>query len=68
MQGRLYMCSQGETLDEQLARRHEILECHEHAAAMACARQKPGKLPLVKGPGTALDEDDDTAEDTICAL
>lgn len=66
MEGRLYTWSQGETLDELLARRDEILQRHE--AAMARAKQKRGNLPLVEVLGAALDEDDDTAACTVCAL
>jgi 3'-phosphoadenosine 5'-phosphosulfate sulfotransferase (PAPS reductase)/FAD synthetase len=62
MTGRQYTWSQGETLDDLLARRDEILE--RHREALQRARERKRDLPLVD----ALDEDDDTMACTVCAL
>jgi hypothetical protein len=66
MAGRQYTWSQGETLDELLARRDEILERHREAIDRAKARQRD--LPLVDALAEALDEEDDTMACTVCAL
>lgn len=66
MQDRTYTWSQGETLDELLARRDEILQRHYEAVERAKSRQRD--LPLVAALESALDEDDDTAACTVCAL
>ena len=66
MQGRTYTWSQGETLDDLLARRDEILQRHYEAMERAKSRQRD--LPLVAALESALDEDDDTAACTVCAL
>ncbi len=66
MQGRQYTWSGGETLDELLARRDEILERHRDAIKRAKERKKD--LPLVDALSEALDEEDDTMACTVCAL
>lgn len=66
MRGRTYTWSQGETLDELLARRDEILE--RHYAAMERAKNSQKDLPLVDALSSAFDEDDDTDACTMCAL
>ena len=66
MQGRAYTWSPGETLDELLERRDEIMEKHE--AAMERARKRRKNIPLVEVLSGALDEDDDSAACTVCAL
>lgn len=66
MQGREYTWSGGETLEELLARRDEILERHEEA--MERARSKQRNLPLVEALDSALAEDDDALPCTVCAL
>lgn len=66
MQGRQYTWSQGETLEELIARRDEIISRHEEALERARKSQK--NLPLVDALSQALDEDDDTPPCTMCAL
>jgi 3'-phosphoadenosine 5'-phosphosulfate sulfotransferase (PAPS reductase)/FAD synthetase len=66
MTGRQYTWSQGETLDDLLARRDEILERHREAIQRAKERKRD--LPLVDALDAALDEDDDTMACTVCAL
>lgn len=66
MEGREYTWSGGETLEELLARRDEILE--RHREAMERARSKQRNLPLVDALDAALAEDDDTLPCTVCAL
>jgi 3'-phosphoadenosine 5'-phosphosulfate sulfotransferase (PAPS reductase)/FAD synthetase len=66
MTGRQYTWSQGETLDELLARRDEILE--RHRGAIARARSSQRNLPLVEALDSALAEDDDEMACTVCAL
>lgn len=66
MQGKAYTWSQGETLDELIARRDEIMERHE--AALQRAKESRKNLPLVEALDTALDEDDDSSPCTVCAL
>jgi 3'-phosphoadenosine 5'-phosphosulfate sulfotransferase (PAPS reductase)/FAD synthetase len=66
MSGRQYTWSQGETLDDLLARRDEILERHREAIRRAKERKRD--LPLVDALDEALDEDDDTMACTVCAL
>ncbi|MBJ8348844.1 phosphoadenosine phosphosulfate reductase family protein [Antrihabitans sp. YC2-6] len=62
MKGRAYTWSQGETLDELLARRSEIMT--QHNAALERAKKSRRNLPLF----VALDEDDDTMPCAVCAL
>lgn len=66
MQGRDYTWSPGETLDELLERRDEIMEKHE--AAMERARRDRRNLPLIEVLSGALDEDDDQDACVVCAL
>lgn len=66
MQGRAYTWSPGETLDELLKRRNEIMEKHE--AAMERARKRRRNVPLVEVLSGALDEDDDSTGCTVCSL
>lgn len=66
MAGRQYTWSGGETLDELLARRDEILE--NHRAAVARAKARKHNLPLVDALAEALDEEDDTQACTVCAI
>ena len=66
MKGREYTWSGGETLEELLARRDEILERHNEAMERARARRK--NLPLVDALDEALAEDDDSLPCTVCAL
>lgn len=58
--------SQGETLDQLLARRDEIMTRHEEA--LDRARASTRNLPLVEALGQALDEDDDSDACTVCAI
>jgi 3'-phosphoadenosine 5'-phosphosulfate sulfotransferase (PAPS reductase)/FAD synthetase len=66
MRGRTYTWSGGETLDQLIERRDEIMERHE--IAMERARKTRRNLPLVEVLGDALDSDDDTPACTVCAL
>lgn len=66
MEGRAYTWSGGETLDELLARRDEILD--RHRAAMERAEKSRRNLPLVEALASALDEDDDSSACTVCAF
>ena len=66
MRGRQYTWSGGETLNELLARREEILERHKAAIERAVKTRK--NLPLIEVLGEALDEEDDTTPCTVCAL
>lgn len=66
MQGRLYTWSQGETLLELVDRSDEIKVRHE--LAMERARKNRKNIPLIEVLADALDEDDDTAACTVCAL
>lgn len=66
MRGRHYTWSQGETLDELLERREEIME--RHTAAMDRAARTRRNIPLIEVLSDALDSDDDTPMCTVCAL
>jgi 3'-phosphoadenosine 5'-phosphosulfate sulfotransferase (PAPS reductase)/FAD synthetase len=66
MEGRAYTWSQGETLEELLARRDEIMAHHEEA--LERARQSDRNLPLVDALSQALSEADDSTPCTMCAL
>lgn len=66
MAGRTYTWSGGETLEELIARRDEIMSRHDQSLARAKDGRK--NLPLVDALATALDEDDDAAACTVCAL
>jgi 3'-phosphoadenosine 5'-phosphosulfate sulfotransferase (PAPS reductase)/FAD synthetase len=65
MQGRQYSWSQGETLQELLARRDEIEQRHRDAMARAARRVKPNR-PLLEVLSDALDDDDDEGGCTVC--
>lgn len=58
--------SQGETLAQILERRDEIMERHEQA--LDRARANKTHLPLVEALAQALDDDDDGAACTVCAI
>ena len=62
MKGRQYTWSDGETLEELLARRDEIMKRHEENLARAKKNRK--SLPLIE----ALDAEDDTTPCTMCHL
>jgi nitroimidazol reductase NimA-like FMN-containing flavoprotein (pyridoxamine 5'-phosphate oxidase superfamily) len=66
MKGRAYTWSGGETLEELLERRDEILERHQ--MSLERARHKKRNLPLVEALDAALSEDDDALPCTVCAL
>lgn len=66
MKGSDFTWSQGESLDELLARRDEILE--RHRQAMDRARARTENLPLVDALALALDEENDEDACTVCAL
>ena len=66
MQGRDYTWSPGETLDELLDRREEIMAKHE--AAMERARKNRRNLPLIEVLSDALDEDDDSLPCAVCTV
>jgi 3'-phosphoadenosine 5'-phosphosulfate sulfotransferase (PAPS reductase)/FAD synthetase len=65
MQGRQYSWSQGETLQELLARRDEIEQRHKEAMDRAAKRVKPNR-PLLEVLSDALDDDDDESGCTVC--
>ena len=67
MQGRQYSWSQGETLQELLARRDEIEQRHQEAMGRAAKRVKPNR-PLLEVLSDALDDDDDESGCTVCHL
>ena len=66
MKSRGYTWSQGESLPELLERRDEIMQKHHDAMARAARSRR--NLPLVEVLSDALDQDDDTAACTVCAL
>ena len=66
MRGRQYTWSGGETLSELLSRREDILK--RHAANLSRASRRLANAPLIEALAEALDEDDDTAPCTVCAL
>jgi 3'-phosphoadenosine 5'-phosphosulfate sulfotransferase (PAPS reductase)/FAD synthetase len=66
MKGRTYTWSQGETLDELIARREEIMSAHREAMKRSAASRR--SLPLMEVLSGALDEDDATEACTVCAL
>jgi 3'-phosphoadenosine 5'-phosphosulfate sulfotransferase (PAPS reductase)/FAD synthetase len=66
MEGRQYTWSQGETLEELIVRRNEIMVQHEEA--LERARQNQKNLPLVDALSQALDEEDDSRPCTMCAF
>ncbi|MDA8000519.1 MAG: phosphoadenosine phosphosulfate reductase family protein [Alphaproteobacteria bacterium] len=66
MKGRQYTWSQGETLEQLLERRDEIMAKHEESLKRAKSNRK--NLPLVEVLSEALDEDDETTPCTVCHL
>ena len=61
-----YTWSGGESLPDLIARREEILERHEAAKSLA-AKHKVNKT-VWDILGDALDDDDDSAQCSVCAL
>ena len=61
-----YTWSQGETLEELLARRDDIMK--RHAENMERNKKRRKNLPLVNVFSDALDDDDDTTPCTMCHL
>jgi hypothetical protein len=66
MKGRQYTWSGGESLDELLARREEILQ--RHAEAQARAQSTRRNLPIWEVMAAAFDDEDDAAQCSVCAL
>lgn len=66
MKDRQYTWSQGETLEELLARRDEIIKKHEESIKKAKSKRK--NLPLVEVLAEALDDDDEKTPCTMCHL
>lgn len=66
MKGRQYTWSEGETLQELLARRDEIMKNHEENMKRAKAKRK--NLPLVDVLADALDDEDEKTPCTVCHL
>jgi 3'-phosphoadenosine 5'-phosphosulfate sulfotransferase (PAPS reductase)/FAD synthetase len=66
MKSRGYTWSQGETLQQLVGRKDEILERHE--AALLRAKSNRRNIPLIEVLADALDDDDDTQACTVCAL
>ena len=66
MKGRQYTWSGGESLEELLMRREEILDRNKVAADRAASR-KPNR-PVWDLLADALDEEDDTSQCSVCAL
>ncbi|WP_067469967.1 phosphoadenosine phosphosulfate reductase family protein [Actinomadura macra] len=67
MKDRKYTWSQGESLDELIARREQIEEKHRAAMERAAKRIKPNR-PLLEILSDAHDEDDDQAGCAVCHL
>jgi 3'-phosphoadenosine 5'-phosphosulfate sulfotransferase (PAPS reductase)/FAD synthetase len=67
MKGRKYTWSQGESLDELIARREEIEAKHEVALNRAATRVRPNR-PLLEILSDAHDEEDDQAGCAVCHL
>ncbi|TDD44206.1 phosphoadenosine phosphosulfate reductase [Nonomuraea terrae] len=67
MKGRKYTWSQGESLDELIARRQEIEAKHRDAMERAARRIKPNR-PLLEILSDAHDEDDDQVGCAVCHL
>ena len=66
MKSRQYTWSQGETLEELLARRDDIMK--RHAENMERNKKRRKNLPLVNVLSDTLDDEDDTIPCTICHL
>ncbi len=67
MKGRKYTWSQGESLEELIARREEIEAKHGAAMERAAKRIKPNR-PLLEILSDAHDEDDDQVGCAVCHL
>lgn len=67
MKGRKYTWSQGESLQELIARREEIEAKHRAALERAAKRIKPNR-PLLEILSNALDEDDDQVGCAVCQI
>ncbi|MFF5675083.1 phosphoadenosine phosphosulfate reductase family protein [Streptomyces hygroscopicus] len=67
MKGRNYTWSQGESLQELIARKDEIEAKHQAALERAAKRIKPNR-PLLEVLTDALDSDDDEAGCSVCHL
>jgi hypothetical protein len=67
MKGRKYTWSQGESLEELVARREEIEAKHEAALERAAKRVRPNR-PLLEILSDAHDEEDDQAGCAVCHL
>ena len=67
MKERQYTWSGGETLEELLERKPEILERHEAALTRSAAAPQ-ANLTLLEALSGALDEEDDTLQCSVCAL
>lgn len=66
MVGRAYTWTSGETLDELIGRRDEIMSNHERAMDRARGGRK--NLPLIEILSSALDEDDDSEACAVCTI
>lgn len=66
MKTRGYTWSQGESLPELVGRRDEILRKHDEALDRAARTRR--NLPLIDVLSDALDDDNDEAACTVCAL
>ena len=66
MKGRQYTWSGGESLPELLDRREEVKQRHAEALSLAAKRRK--NLPVWEVMADALDDEDDNAQCTVCAL
>ena len=64
MKGKQYTWSEGETLEELLKRRDDIMK--RHAENVERAKKKRKNLPLIDVLSDALDADDDTTPCTMC--
>lgn len=67
MKGRKYTWSQGESLEELIARREEIEAKHQVALERAAKRVKPNR-PLLEILSDAHDEEDDQPGCAVCHL
>ncbi len=66
MKERQYTWSGGESLNDLIARKDEIMERHRQAQERAKANRK--NLPIFEILGTAFDEEDDSQQCSVCAL
>jgi 3'-phosphoadenosine 5'-phosphosulfate sulfotransferase (PAPS reductase)/FAD synthetase len=67
MKGRKYTWSQGESLEELIARREEVEAKHQAAIERAAKRVQPNR-PLLEILSDAHDEEDDQAGCAVCHL